>query len=51
MAADFDDDLDRAEEAVLRLGATRLAEAGPICRVFADPVGHPFCLVLLPAGG
>ena len=44
-------DLDRAEEAVLRLGATRLPGGGETCRVFADPVGHPFCLVALPGVG
>jgi catechol 2,3-dioxygenase-like lactoylglutathione lyase family enzyme len=40
------DDVDAAEEAVLALGATRLPtehESG--FRVFADPAGHPFCLV------
>ncbi|GAA1426756.1 VOC family protein [Microlunatus lacustris] len=44
-------DLDQAEEAVLRLGATRLAGGGPTFRVFADPVGHPFCLITLPGLG
>ena len=41
------DDLDIAQEAVLSLGA-RLLEGSdkPIgYRVYADPVGHPFCLV------
>lgn len=40
------DDLDAAEEAVLRLGATRFDEqpAPTTHRVFADPAGHPFCL-------
>jgi catechol 2,3-dioxygenase-like lactoylglutathione lyase family enzyme len=40
------DDPDAAERAVLALGATRLEsphENG--FRVFADPAGHPFCLV------
>uniref|UniRef100_A0AAU2JK67 VOC family protein n=1 Tax=Streptomyces sp. NBC_00049 TaxID=2903617 RepID=A0AAU2JK67_9ACTN len=40
-------DLDRAQEQVLSLGAT-LLEAGPDdrgWRVYADPAGHPFCLV------
>ncbi|HLM07400.1 MAG TPA: VOC family protein [Blastococcus sp.] len=40
------DDVDAAERAVLALGATRLPnehESG--FRVFADPAGHPFCLV------
>jgi catechol 2,3-dioxygenase-like lactoylglutathione lyase family enzyme len=40
------DDVDEAERAVLALGATRLpAERESGFRVFADPVGHPFCLV------
>jgi hypothetical protein len=40
------DDVDEAERAVLKLGARRLPgvrETG--FRVFADPAGHPFCLV------
>jgi catechol 2,3-dioxygenase-like lactoylglutathione lyase family enzyme len=40
------DDVDAAERAVLALGATRMPtphENG--FRVFADPAGHPFCLV------
>ncbi|MEV7419352.1 VOC family protein [Streptomyces sp. NPDC089919] len=40
------EDLDAAEEQVLALGA-KLLERGPAdrdWRVFADPVGHPFCL-------
>jgi catechol 2,3-dioxygenase-like lactoylglutathione lyase family enzyme len=40
-------DLDAAEQAALQLGATRLGENGVTSRVFADPVGHPFCLVKL----
>ena len=40
------DDADAAEIAVLALGARRLpAERETGFRVFADPVGHPFCLV------
>lgn len=39
------DDLDDGEAAVLELGATRLPGGGDSFRVFADPVGHPFCLV------
>jgi catechol 2,3-dioxygenase-like lactoylglutathione lyase family enzyme len=39
-------DLDTAEQAVLALGANRLPGGGESFRVFADPVGHPFCLVL-----
>ena len=46
---DFDvDDLDAGEEAVLALGA-RKAETQPggdSFRVYLDPAGHPFCLVL-----
>ena len=40
------DDVDAAEQAVLALGARRMHE-GPErgFRVFADPVGHPFCFV------
>lgn len=41
------DDLDTAEAAVLALGATRFEEQPNRdgSRVFADPAGHPFCLV------
>ena len=40
------DDADAAESAVVALGARRLpAERETGFRVFADPVGHPFCLV------
>lgn len=41
------DDLDAAERAVLRLGGSKFdhqPEPGR-SRVFADPAGHPFCLV------
>jgi hypothetical protein len=40
------DDLDRAEEAVLALGASKFEhQPNPEhARVFADPSGHPFCL-------
>ncbi len=40
-------DLDVAQAAVLSLGATLLDGSDkPIgYRVYADPVGHPFCLV------
>ncbi|MFF4170992.1 VOC family protein [Streptomyces sp. NPDC001744] len=40
------DDLDRGEERVLALGAKLLDAGGPgrDFRVYADPVGHPFCL-------
>jgi catechol 2,3-dioxygenase-like lactoylglutathione lyase family enzyme len=46
------DDVDAAERAVLSLGASRLPadwESG--FRVFADPVGHPFCLVFGRSSG
>ncbi len=40
------DDLEAAEAAVVELGATRLsAEA----HIFADPAGHPFCLIRRPS--
>jgi catechol 2,3-dioxygenase-like lactoylglutathione lyase family enzyme len=38
-------DLDAGEAAVLALGATRLPGGSETFRVFADPAGHPFCLV------
>jgi catechol 2,3-dioxygenase-like lactoylglutathione lyase family enzyme len=41
------DDPDAAEADVVALGATRLpSDTG---RVFADPAGHPFCLIDRPA--
>jgi catechol 2,3-dioxygenase-like lactoylglutathione lyase family enzyme len=45
---DFDvADLDRGEEQVLALGATKSEyQPGTTFRVFLDPAGHPFCLVL-----
>jgi catechol 2,3-dioxygenase-like lactoylglutathione lyase family enzyme len=45
---DFDvDDLDAAEEQVLALGARKAeVQPGSSFRVFLDPAGHPFCLVL-----
>jgi catechol 2,3-dioxygenase-like lactoylglutathione lyase family enzyme len=49
------DDLDAGEAAVLDAGATRAAhQPGETFRVFLDPDGNPFCLVLTPsrdAGG
>lgn len=40
------DDVDAAEREVLALGARRLpGELEGRYRVFADPAGHPFCLV------
>jgi catechol 2,3-dioxygenase-like lactoylglutathione lyase family enzyme len=38
-------DVDAAEPKVLELGARRLPGEGDNWRVYADPVGHPFCLV------
>jgi catechol 2,3-dioxygenase-like lactoylglutathione lyase family enzyme len=38
------DDVEVASDAVLALGATRLDGPG----VFADPAGHPFCLIPRP---
>jgi len=47
---DFDvPDLDSAEEHVVRLGARKAEfQPGETFRVFLDPAGHPFCLVLDP---
>jgi catechol 2,3-dioxygenase-like lactoylglutathione lyase family enzyme len=39
------DDVDEAEARVLALGARRLPGEGADFRVYADPAGHPFCLV------
>ncbi len=42
------DDIEAAQAQVLQLGATRLPGGGGTdsgFRVFADPAGHPFCLV------
>ncbi|HEV7899824.1 MAG TPA: VOC family protein [Planosporangium sp.] len=39
------DDVDAAEAKVLALGAKRLPGEGDDFRVYADPAGHPFCLV------
>jgi hypothetical protein len=38
-------DVDEAEPKVLELGARRLPGGGGDWRVYADPVGHPFCFV------
>jgi catechol 2,3-dioxygenase-like lactoylglutathione lyase family enzyme len=40
------DDVEAAEPRVLALGARRLAGGD---RVYADPAGHPFCLITRPA--
>ena len=42
------DDVDDAEPRVLALGARRLPGPGR-SRVYADPAGHPFCLIPRPA--
>ncbi|WP_269801784.1 VOC family protein, partial [Blastococcus atacamensis] len=38
-------DIAEAEPKVLALGARPLPGGGGDFRVYADPVGHPFCLV------
>jgi predicted enzyme related to lactoylglutathione lyase len=39
------DELDAAEDAVLKIGATKHEhQPGTTFRVFLDPAGHPFCL-------
>ncbi|MFF8394977.1 VOC family protein [Streptomyces sp. NPDC016172] len=45
------EDLDRAEEEVLAQGATVLDAGtdGRSWRIYADPAGHPFCLVRHPS--
>jgi len=45
---DFEvDDLDAAEQLALSAGATKTAfQPSQSFRVFLDPAGHPFCLVL-----
>jgi len=42
------DDVDAAEPRVLALGARRLTGGDGDSRVFADPAGHPFCLIPRP---
>jgi catechol 2,3-dioxygenase-like lactoylglutathione lyase family enzyme len=42
------DDVDAAEPLVLALGARRLPGSGGRSRVYADPAGHPFCLIPRP---
>jgi hypothetical protein len=41
------DDLDAAERVVLEIGGTKLDDqpGRETSRVYADPAGHPFCLV------
>ncbi|MGH3397525.1 MAG: VOC family protein [Streptosporangiaceae bacterium] len=38
-------DLDQAQEQILGLGATLLHVDARGWRIFADPAGHPFCLL------
>jgi catechol 2,3-dioxygenase-like lactoylglutathione lyase family enzyme len=40
-------DLEEGEKQVLALGAKVLPGGGKTFRVYADPAGHPFCLVRL----
>ncbi len=41
-------DVDAADEWVIALGARRLPSDNPGSRVYADPAGHPFCLITKP---
>jgi catechol 2,3-dioxygenase-like lactoylglutathione lyase family enzyme len=43
------DDIEAAEPRVLALGARRLRGIDGRSRVYADPAGHPFCLIPRPA--
>jgi catechol 2,3-dioxygenase-like lactoylglutathione lyase family enzyme len=40
-------DLDKGEQQVLAQGAKALPGGGKSFRVYTDPAGHPFCLVLI----
>ncbi|BEP12331.1 VOC family protein [Acidothermaceae bacterium B102] len=42
------DDIELAEEQVLKLGARPLPGGEEDFRVYADPAGHPFCLEFSP---
>lgn len=42
------DDLEAADEWVVSLGARRLPNDGEFHSVYADPAGHPFCLISKP---
>ena len=44
----FVDDVDVAEQQAIGLGAQPLPGSGDNWRVYADPAGHPFCLVFDP---
>jgi catechol 2,3-dioxygenase-like lactoylglutathione lyase family enzyme len=43
------DDPEEAEPLVLALGARRLPAPSSASRVYADPAGHPFCLIPRPS--
>jgi catechol 2,3-dioxygenase-like lactoylglutathione lyase family enzyme len=43
------DDVNAANRLVLDLGARRLSDTGSGSRVYADPAGHPFCLIPRPS--
>lgn len=38
-------DLDTAQQAAAAAGATRLDDGSQFWRIYADPAGHPFCLL------
>jgi catechol 2,3-dioxygenase-like lactoylglutathione lyase family enzyme len=40
------DDLDAGEAAVLAIGATATGSGTDTFRVYLDPAGHPFCLIV-----
>ena len=40
------EDFEVAEAAVLALGATKAGSETPTFRVYLDPAGHPFCLIM-----
>lgn len=40
------EDLDAGETAVLAIGATATGEGSDGFRVYLDPAGHPFCLIV-----
>jgi hypothetical protein len=42
------DDVDAADPLVRALGARRLSAPDHTSRVYADPAGHPFCLIPRP---
>jgi len=43
------DDVEQAEDRVRALGAHRLDTDEAVRRVYADPGGHPFCLIPRPS--